>query len=275
MIEIKYTSEFAAFFDERFLDKNQKNDDNKPLKHGLLYKLSENSEDKYMFIDIVNTINEIEINSLIMKQVNESKTKIFTLTKSDCDFLGINFEPGLQLFPIKTKFIPEKNEFIFNDFFNHNDLSTYPCCIVDNTIKRIIIKLNDFIANNKNQLVWLKYPHTNIVGINIKPKINLKTYKDVILFNTNDVIKYNLIQYKYNNFQQNKPLTFNDYVDENCNLYLELLLERHYYNNITKAETVGINPDTLKNLRITDLFNINILYNLNNCVTNKIKINYE
>lgn len=99
--------------DALFFKENKKREesnfyqDGKPrLRIGENYSLFDNAcegfipiERVYKLIGVVNTLNGIQIDSYIMKQIDGPETTIFSLTKSDCKLLGIEYEEGLQLFP--------------------------------------------------------------------------------------------------------------------------------------------------------------------------------
>ena len=67
------------------------------------------TERVYEFIGVVTTINSIEVNSIIVKQVEGDRGMIFSLTKDDCKEIGIEYEPCLQLFPYNMNWqVPKK-----------------------------------------------------------------------------------------------------------------------------------------------------------------------
>ena len=53
----------------------------------------------YEMIGTVTEASGIPVDSVIMKQVDGYECTIYSLTKSDCEFLGIRYQKGLQLFP--------------------------------------------------------------------------------------------------------------------------------------------------------------------------------
>lgn len=63
----------------------------------------------YKMIDYVGKLNDVDIESVVVKQVGGEDTTVFSLTKADCKELGIPYEPKLQLFPLQMKWrIPYK-----------------------------------------------------------------------------------------------------------------------------------------------------------------------
>ena len=94
---------------------------------------------------ILGTINGIRLDSLVMKQISGEKSTIFSLTKTDCQVLGIPFERELQIFPQNLNWIKDGGEEVNNEReFNLNDMSSYPVCIYDGTIRKFILKLSGF-----------------------------------------------------------------------------------------------------------------------------------
>ena len=53
----------------------------------------------YKLIKVVDDFYGTNINSVIVKQIAGEQGIIFTLSKNDCEYHGIEYEKGLQLFP--------------------------------------------------------------------------------------------------------------------------------------------------------------------------------
>lgn len=72
---------------------------------------------------IIDDFNGTSLDSVVMKQIDGTNSTIFSLTKADCNAMGIEFEEGLQLFPISMNWQrmdePQAN-------FDPQDMSTYP-----------------------------------------------------------------------------------------------------------------------------------------------------
>jgi hypothetical protein len=82
-----------------------------------------------------------KVDSLIVKQIGgEDSGNIYTISKNDCMFLGIEYQNGLQLFSKSLSWkhvrnIPE---------FNKNNLGTSPTSVIDNSIRYLVLKLDGF-----------------------------------------------------------------------------------------------------------------------------------
>ena len=107
---------------------------------------------EYQLLGIVDSLDGITLDSLIMKQISGPSSTIFSLTKSDCKKLGIDFQEGLQLFPknlnweksqIENGVVTEPTEIEFNP----SDMSTSPRCHIDNNIRKFLIKISGFTRN--------------------------------------------------------------------------------------------------------------------------------
>lgn len=94
----------------------------------------------YELVAVHDKFNDIDINSIIVKQISGDNSKIFTLSKNDCQHIGIEYEPGLQLFPKDMKWELVKDVVPFNP----HDLSTTPLSSIDNKIRNIVVKINGF-----------------------------------------------------------------------------------------------------------------------------------
>ena len=97
-------------------------------------------EKVYELVAIHDKFDGIDINSLIVKQVSGDQDKIFTLSKNDCEHIGIEYENGLQLFP---KYLNWKRVKEIVPFDSRN-LGTTPVSDIDNTIRYVLLKLNGF-----------------------------------------------------------------------------------------------------------------------------------
>lgn len=58
---------------------------------------------EYELIKYIYTINDYEMNSLIVKKLSGPEEKIYSLTPYDCKRLHIKFQPGLQIMSMNTK----------------------------------------------------------------------------------------------------------------------------------------------------------------------------
>lgn len=97
-------------------------------------------EKVYELVGIIDKFGGVTVNSVIVKQVSGEQGLIFTLSKNDCDKLGIEYENGLQLFPKDLSWtrVVEKKE------FDSNNLSTTPHSEIDSTVRYILLKLTGF-----------------------------------------------------------------------------------------------------------------------------------
>ena len=62
-------------------------------------------ERRFICKGIVNKLNDVIIDGVIMKRIDNSEDTIFSLTKEDCETLNIEYESGLQLYPMNMKWI--------------------------------------------------------------------------------------------------------------------------------------------------------------------------
>ena len=97
-------------------------------------------EKVYELVAVHDEFDGVNINSLIVKQVEGTQDKIFTLSKNDCEHIGIEYENGLQLFPKHLNWKRVKDIVPFDP---HN-LATTPLSDVDNTIRYIVLKISGF-----------------------------------------------------------------------------------------------------------------------------------
>ena len=231
---------------------------------------------EYRLKAIVSTVNEVTIDSLVMKQINGDKGTIFSLTKSDCRLLGIEFEPCLQLFPKNMNWEEVKEEDENNveevvkleeetknnyDIFDENDLSTYPVCFVDGTIRHLIVKISGCYYNyreNKLELPnGIELKSSSIVD-NINVISNMPICGDNIISSN---IKYNTkLSYKIITNKVSRCVT-NNLVDDEGNMFLEIdfFNSRLRRTSLKSDGMIGIQPLKLKNKNINEIIRIEIL----------------
>lgn len=97
-------------------------------------------EKVYQLVSIHDEFCGINLNSLIVKQISGDQDKIFTLSKNDCEHIGIEYENGLQLFPKHLNWQRIKDIVQFDP----SNLGTTPLSNVDNTIRYVLLRLNGF-----------------------------------------------------------------------------------------------------------------------------------
>lgn len=157
---LKYLSEenlFAFANDKISVKLEEVEEENvKTFSVGKLYSLQENQCDGfemrknvYKLVAVLHELNQVEFHSLIMKPIDVETSMVFSLTRQDCNNLGIEFQEGLQIFPIGLNWVCmdcAEGEDIgyFSREFNDDDLSTYPVDQDSKTIMRMVIRLTGF-----------------------------------------------------------------------------------------------------------------------------------
>lgn len=103
----------------------------------------EGFEQKYKLYNLVGMVDEFagtKVDALIVKQIGGEEGNIYTISKNDCAFLGIEYQNGLQLF---SKNLSWKHVRDIAEFDEHN-LATSPTSEIDNTIRYVVLKLKGF-----------------------------------------------------------------------------------------------------------------------------------
>lgn len=103
----------------------------------------EGFEQRYKLYNLVGMVDEFagaKVDSLIVKQIGGEQGNIYTISKNDCAFLGIEYQNGLQLF---SKGLSWKHVRNLPKFDEHN-LGTSPTSEIDNTIRYVVLKLKGF-----------------------------------------------------------------------------------------------------------------------------------
>lgn len=225
----------------------------------------------YRVLGSIDEIAGININSLLVKEVfldennnfvyNNDDTRMhYSLTRDDCKFLNIDYQDGIELLPYyPVKFIDEPKSSLptvdeqiksIIDKVNNYDLSTYPTCVIDNTIRKIVIKLDNFRPLNDNCIIL---PNNAIIdlkrfvnSLKIELKLNIASYDDM----TAGFIKGRLL-----NFNIVTPtMTKLNIADDKGEIFIEVLFTRE--SNITSDRKVGISPKALDGIGVNDLINV-------------------
>ena len=110
------------------------------------FKMDEHVYEVYGTIDKFDD-DEMNINSVIVKEITKSNGTLYTLSRNDCEWLGIEFSSGLQL-------LPKSLDWKYVDVdFDENDLSTTQSLEGDGKIHYVLLKINGFKS----------YPNSNIL----------------------------------------------------------------------------------------------------------------
>lgn len=226
---------------------------------------------KYKLIGIINTVNEIDINSLVMKQVEGEQSLIFSLSKMDCKLFNIPFEQGLQLFPqnlgwvnhsllsrqlnqanIENESVVKENE---KEMFDPMNLATYPICITDNTIRHMMVKISSCIPIGLNKVLL---PNNTLFDGNIKNLI-VTLNKEIIgdgytssTFRRNENIRYNIMTSKIS------TCNTNNIVDVNGCMFIELCFYKPTLFRGYKDGYVGVSVNNFLNCSISDIVEFNV-----------------
>ncbi len=212
----------------------------------------------YELVAILDTVNGINVDSVIMKQISGPSGVIFTLTKTDCSDLNIPFQQGLQIFPKNMQWnlvVEDKKE--EQKLIDTNNLSTYPTSPVDGTVRNIIIKLDDFtsyrashIITSNGKLLTVKDFVSSLI---IKSISNIDSIDMCSSFNRNENIPFRIITKQIGAPRYGE----NCIADKNNHLFIELDLSKPTkLKNQTVDDYIGVSPKILDNKSINDLFEI-------------------
>ena len=208
----------------------------------------------YELIGVVDEFCGVNVDYVIMKQIEGERSQIYSLSKNDCAYLGIEYQDGLQPFPKNMHWerIKEKVEFI------NDDLSTTPRSEVDNTIRYILLKLNGFkdysdgyILSPSGKLIKEEKFEKSLRIINNEPIVYGNGYavKDKTRLNTKIVYPQGLL-YNHANF-----------ISQDDTIYVLITLKVGIHANDRKYSSsidysFGIEPRYLSNIKPQELFTI-------------------
>ena len=207
------------------------------------FKMDEHVYEVYGTIDNFDD-DEMNINSVIVKEVTKSNGTLYTLSRNDCEWLGIEFSSGLQL-------LPKSLDWKYVDVdFDENDLSTTQSLEGDGKIHYVLLKINGFkLYPNSNVLT----PNGRIIdekrlenSLLIKNNIPLISSSKKIE-NSDSTLLRKIVRVDNNKYRNSNILTNDN------ELYVLVRLSKPKYN-----ETIGygIDRDYLKNVSPKDFFSI-------------------
>lgn len=196
---------------------------------------------EYEVVKKVDEIFGIKLDGIVVKQLSGEKSNIFSLTKTDCKTLGIDFEPRLAFFPMNMNWkevqIKEDNnvkEFVPFDF------STYPVAQGSGLIERIVLKISNVkILNLPHRFQIGSINNISLQnicdGIYLRPKTTIMTPNGII---------------DYPRVLSGKNIT-DSLFGLGCHVYMNAI----YF----EFNVLGIDPKLVQGKRFDELFDV-IIY---------------
>ena len=230
----------------------------------------------YKILGIVGKLHDIDINSYLVKEVfptpngDWSDTQegtfrtTFSLTRSDCKYLNIEYQDGIEVYPFPNtneffhKYIKEDKEPIAieekSSDIDYNNLATYPVSTVDGYIRHIVIQLSGFKPINDNVLLY-NYNGGRIIAVDrfcrtlrIVLKRHITSYGNrSAAFCKGTLMKCRIVGKTKENAEFN-------IADEDGNIFIEV--DTFIKSDRTSDGIVGISPEALNGLNVNDLFEI-------------------
>ena len=210
----------------------------------------EMEEKVYKLVKVVDDFYGTSINSVIVKQISGEQGIIFTLSKNDCDYHGIEYEKGLQLFPKNLPWTRVKEKIPFDK----NNLSTTPVSDIDNTIRFILLRLDGF----KDYLDgYVLTPSGHLITEKHFIDTIRVTSKEPIVFGNGFVINDNTnldIELVYP-----KNLLFNhaNFISSEDTIFVMIRLKQKLMNQFISIDgCFGVEPKYLEGINPTEFFEI-------------------
>ena len=206
------------------------------------FKMDEHVYEVYGTLDKFDD-DEMNINSVIVKEITESNGTLYTLSRNDCEWLGIEFSSGLQL-------LPKSLDWKYVDVdFDENDLSTTQSLEGDGKIHYVLLKINGFKS----------YPNSNILTPSGKIIDENRLENSLVIRNNIPLISSNhkigdsnsTLLRKIVKVGKNKYTNSNILTDDNELYVLVRISLRYRFNN-----DYGIDRDYLKNISPKDFFSV-------------------
>lgn len=205
------------------------------------------SEREYEVVADVEDVNDIILDSIVVKQVSgETSSAIFSLTRTDCQMLGISYEPQLQLFPKslswERKDVPllEETTKPKEKVYTPYDLSTYPLSFDDKrSIRFMVIKIEGFTYRSFGNTITTPTSSTFDAATYFKNG-NLKIYtkKDIVSSDKENVWSF---------LKKGERVRFNVVKLYQDSILLELKFTKDFgMASQTPDNLIGLDPKTLE-----------------------------
>jgi hypothetical protein len=214
----------------------------------------EMEEKVYKLVKVVDDFYGTSINSVIVKQISGEQGIVFTLSKNDCDYHGIEYEKGLQLFPKNLPWTRVKEKIPFDK----NNLSTTPVSDIDNTIRFILLRLDGFkdyldgyVLTPSGHLITEKH-FIDTIRVTSKEPI---VFGNGFVINDNTNLDIELVYPKNLLFNHANFISSEDTIFVMIRLKMEYGNAQHgYYDSIDRC--FGVEPKYLEGINPTEFFEI-------------------
>ena len=192
----------------------------------------------YEIKGMVNDFHGVSINSYVVKQVGGEEGYKFTLSKNDCEYLGIDFQQGLQLFPIDMDWIEDKEDVEMDV----SDLSTYPSD-VGNELSVVMLKINGFKDYIDGMIMT---PNGKLVSEkNFLDHLNVVT-RIPIVYDSRNYISEKTRLFSYVVKPKELLFKYGNYICEDGSIYMLVWFRRGFDNGLAKGADKrclkGVNP---------------------------------
>lgn len=218
---------------------------------------------EYELVGVLDKFEDVDIDSVIVKQISDNDGFIFTLSKNDAASIGIEYEEGLQLLPKKLQWKRVLEEVAFNP----NDLSTTPRSKIDNTVRYVVLEIKGFEYYRNGYVIS---PSGKVVPIYMITNTLTVIAKQPIIYGNGFVIdKGTRLTECCTIHPANVSFPYGGFLTENKSIYVIIQLGMMLPSKrlTTIDYKCGVEPHYLKGLSPTDIFDI--MWDESECKTPK------
>lgn len=215
---------------------------------------------------IVDSYNGVSLNSLILREgiidengvfiegTSGSNRRRFSIPPVMCKSLGIEYEPGYELWPNTYNF----EKFLVEDVkpmqFNADDLSTYPTSKVDGSIRAMRLLLHGFSSFNNTHIITPTGAKLEterfLESLAVQVKDPISTDNGCCGYDKDEGIPFTVIIRKGENNRASHIC------GADHNLCLELHLTKPSYNIKTQDGVIGVSNTSFRGKSVNDVFMI-------------------
>ena len=214
----------------------------------------EGFEQKYKLYNLVGMVDEFagaKVDSLIVKQIEGEQGNIYTISKSDCDFLGIEYQNGLQLF---SKNLSWRHVRDIPEFDEHN-LGTSPTSVIDNSIRYLVLKLKGFTDYSDG---YVLSPSGKLIKESQFTQSVQVSTKEPVVYGNGHIIQDKVPLRAYVTHPRTKLFNHGNFISSEDEVFIliELVESARYSESTTFDNKFGVDPKYFDGLDPNEYFEV-------------------
>lgn len=209
---------------------------------------------KYRLYNLVGMVDEFagtKVDSLIVKQIGGDEGNIYTISKNDCAFLGIEYQSGLQLF---SKNLAWKHVRNLPKFDAHN-LGTSPTSEIDNSIRYLVLKLDGFTDYSDG---YVLSPSGKLIKENQFVQSVQVIAKEPVVYGNGHIVQDKMPLRAFVTHPRVKLFNHGNFISSEDEVFILIeLVDKLSYNNVRTFDgKFGVDPKYFEGLDPNEYFEV-------------------